>query len=663
MKPSQIDPDFTLSQRAENRLKTDKDTSLEETSTAEMTRLLHELQVYQIVLEKQNEALHQSQAELLFDIAERKRAEYELKQSELLVQATFDSLAANIALLDDQGEILLVNRAWREFALQNGISSEGVSEGSNYLSVCSMTSGDNAEEAKIFKEGITSVLTRKAEFFSMEYPCHAPHEKRWFAGRVTPVKDDGPRRVIVAHENITERKLAEDALRESEDRFRSILENAPIGMTVVSLDGQFTLVNRSLCEIVGYDKEELEKLTFQEITHPDDLESDLANVKQILKGSIQRYSMEKRYIRKDRHVVWIQLTVSLVKDATGSPLYFISQIEDISKRKQAENALEEYNRRLEALSITDGLTGIANRRHFDEFLAQEYARHARSKNKLSLIMLDVDYFKLFNDNYGHVNGDDCLRQIAQILGSCTKRPSDLVARYGGEEFACILPETGERGALLVAERMRQGVLDLAIPHGFSRAAAHVSASLGVVTIRCYADNTVSDIIIQADELLYRAKSRGRNRVECSEKLPEQNDTNLVQLVWQDSFYSGNQEIDSQHEKLFRDSNELLRAILEIRPKDEISLVIARLLADIMQHFRDEEYILKSVGFPNLEQHALEHEKLLKVGIELENEFISDMLNVGAIFEFLVYEVVQRHILGSDKEFFPYVQNAKVTLPN
>lgn len=454
---------------------------------------------------------------------------------------------------------------------------------------------------------------------------------------------------------INQRKQTEASLRESEDRLRGILENTPIGLTVLSLQGRFLFVNRTLCKIVGYDKDELEMMTFQQVTHPDDLESDLANVQQLLDGNIQSYTMEKRYIRKDNQIVWVQLTVSIIRDAVGTPLDFISQIEDITSRKQAENTLEESRLKLEKLSLTDSLTEIANRRRFDEFLVQEHARHARSGGRLSLILLDIDYFKLFNDRYGHVRGDECLRQIASVFRKSTVRPSDLVARYGGEEFACILPETAQSGALLVAERIRQGIINLAIPHELSEVSDYVTASLGVVTMHCNADETVSDMVVLADQLLYKAKTLGRNRVEFdkTEREQHQYDTNLVQLVWQEAFCSGNQLIDSQHKSLFEDSNDLLKAILESRQKDEIYEIVTRLLDDITQHFRDEETILENICFPYLKQHALEHAKLHREALELAQSFKLGSLHVGVVFEFMVYEVVKLHMLGADREFFAY----------
>jgi len=200
-------------------------------------------------------------------------------------------------------------------------------------------------------------------------------------------------------------------------------------------------------------------------------------------------------------------------DAMGKVVGIIESFQDITKRKQAEKALEESNCTLEALSNTDGLTRIANRRCFDEVLVREYARHSRSGAELSLILLDIDYFKVFNDCYGHVSGDECLRLVAQVIAGCLARPADLAARYGGEEFACILPETDCSGAVIIAEKIRQEIMARAIPHKDSKVADCVTASLGVVTMQCCAGGTVVDMITQVDEQLYRAKSAGRNQMK------------------------------------------------------------------------------------------------------------------------------------------------------
>ena len=187
-------------------------------------------------------------------------------------------------------------------------------------------------------------------------------------------------------------------------------------------------------------------------------------------------------------------------------------IQDISERKRIEATLVEASRRLEALSITDALTGIANRRHFDEVLNKEHERHLQSASNLALILIDIDYFKRFNDCYGHVLGDECLRKVAHIIAQHTQLPA-CAARFGGEEFACILPNTKIESATILAEEIRHQIIQLAIPHAESTVANCVTVSLGVVSGPCVSSNSVTKLIQAADEQLYLAKANGRNRVE------------------------------------------------------------------------------------------------------------------------------------------------------
>jgi diguanylate cyclase (GGDEF)-like protein/hemerythrin-like metal-binding protein len=346
-------------------------------------------------------------------------------------------------------------------------------------------------------------------------------------------------------------------------------------------------------------------------------------------------------------------------DAKGKVVGSVESFQEITARKRAEQALERSNRKLEALSNTDGLTGVANRRRFDQVLAREYARHVRSGAKLSLVMLDIDQFKAFNDCYGHISGDECLQQVARVIMECATRPADLVARYGGEEFACILPETSGRGAVIIAEKIRRGIMALGIPHTGSSVAPCVTASLGVVTVECTADGSAMDILAQVDALLYRAKASGRNRVEfvAAREVGEEIKANLVHLAWQDSFCCGNQLLDMQHQTLLRISNELLDAVLLTRPAPEISAIISRLLAEAAQHFRDEESILEEIGYPGRSHHVEEHTKLLAKGMELSEGFKASTLTMGDVFQFLVYEVVMRHMLEADREFFPFLNGS------
>ncbi|MGE5543409.1 MAG: diguanylate cyclase domain-containing protein [Bacillota bacterium] len=174
--------------------------------------------------------------------------------------------------------------------------------------------------------------------------------------------------------------------------------------------------------------------------------------------------------------------------------------------------LKYYRDCLTQIGMADVLTGIPNRRRFDETMSVEWRRAVRSGQPLSLIMTDIDYFKNYNDTYGHLQGDACLCKVAHRLCNTLKRPGDLVGRWGGEEFACILPETDSIGAMIVAEQLRTGIIDLAIPHISSPIAPVITISLGVTTLYPKPGQDPTELIRRSDEALYRAKRAGRNQI-------------------------------------------------------------------------------------------------------------------------------------------------------
>jgi diguanylate cyclase (GGDEF)-like protein len=174
--------------------------------------------------------------------------------------------------------------------------------------------------------------------------------------------------------------------------------------------------------------------------------------------------------------------------------------------------LKRYRDFLEDLSLVDGLTGIGNRRRFDEFLLREWRRSRRARTPLALVLLDVDYFKAFNDCYGHAAGDDCLREVAATLAMLVRRPGDLCARYGGEEFAAILPQTDLAGARILAERIREAVLALDIPHEGSAVSPNLTVSIGIAASDPASMEEPEALLREADRRLYEAKTAGRNRV-------------------------------------------------------------------------------------------------------------------------------------------------------
>ena len=305
---------------------------------------------------------------------------------------------------------------------------------------------------------------------------------------------------VVVFDDITERKKIENALRASEKSFKEIIEYAPIGMTIVSLDGKFIKVNQGLCNIVGYDNDELLQLTFQEITHPDDLSADLEHVRQLLNDEIKSFRMEKRYIRKDKQIVWVQLSVSIFRDEDNFPHYFISQIEDITERKQRHEEVEQY-------AYYDTLTNLPNRRMLLNRLQQSLAQAERYKRSMALLFLDLDHFKSINDTMGHEAGDAILKEVALRLSSCV-RIDDTVSRQGGDEFVIILNEIAHVPA---AEFVAEKVLNsLRVPITVDGQDILMGTSIGIAVRSNDMKISVDELIKQADMAMYEAKGAGRN---------------------------------------------------------------------------------------------------------------------------------------------------------
>ncbi len=197
-------------------------------------------------------------------------------------------------------------------------------------------------------------------------------------------------------------------------------------------------------------------------------------------------------------------------------IYQLQRDEAFKALQESERRLAEMNQVLMKLSFLDGLTGISNRRRFDEALEAEWKRAIRNGAPISLILMDLDYFKLYNDYYGHQDGDECLKKVAKTLESSIQRSTDLVSRYGGEEFVALLPETNAKGAVMLAERMRRKVLEQRIPHEKSKVNDHVTLSLGVATAIPEIGSSPDTLLKAADDALYKAKQEGRNRVGVAE---------------------------------------------------------------------------------------------------------------------------------------------------
>jgi diguanylate cyclase (GGDEF)-like protein len=236
-------------------------------------------------------------------------------------------------------------------------------------------------------------------------------------------------------------------------------------------------------------------------------------VAQLRSGELNDARIVYRTRHKDRAEIWVESTMRVTRSETGEIDGVVAITRDMSEHKDIEE-------KLAAMAIQDGLTGLANRRRFDEQLQQEWARARRDRTNLALLLIDVDHFKKFNDRYGHPAGDQCLRAIAGVFADAAQRPGDLAARIGGEEFAILMPNTDPTGCKEIGERIRQGVADLNIPHELNIPWRQVTVSIGatIADVRTTRIATSSALVNAADKALYAAKHQGRNRIVIAGEL-------------------------------------------------------------------------------------------------------------------------------------------------
>ena len=237
----------------------------------------------------------------------------------------------------------------------------------------------------------------------------------------------------------------------------------------------------------------------------------LEQISQQVMATQVAYQLEQKLVDVEGNSRWYQILISPFKDREGRVMGVVNNAIEITERKRVETALQEANQKLEQLATHDGLTHSANRRYFDEYLQQEWQRMTREQQPLSLILLDVDCFKAYNDYFGHQQGDEGLVAIAQAIRQAVKRSVDLLARYGGEEFGVILPNTRRSGAESVAQAIQAEIKALRLPHPKSRVNDYLTVSMGIASVVPTPSQAAADLVAAADSALYQAKRRGRDR--------------------------------------------------------------------------------------------------------------------------------------------------------
>ncbi|HEX6713436.1 MAG TPA: EAL domain-containing protein [Thermoleophilaceae bacterium] len=323
------------------------------------------------------------------------------------------------------------------------------------------------------------------------------------------VQTDGDGEVIrmigVCHD-VTDRRAAEVAAREAEERFRSAFEHGPVGIALVDVSdgrrGRYIEVNRAICEISGYSEEELLTTSRQALTHPEDAEAEQSLVDQLLAGDISSYSVENRTLRPDGEWIWTAVNTSLVHDDDGKPLYAIIQVQDVSERKRFEGQLQY-------LADHDPLTGLFNRRRFEGELSRQVAFNSRYGPTGAVLVVDLDHFKYVNDTLGHAIGDEMIARVGTLLRD-RLRETDVVARLGGDEFAVLLPSADEEQARLVGEDIVKSVRSQSVQLTKDRS-LRLTACVGIALFGQEFDVGHEAVLVNADIAMYEAKEAGRDR--------------------------------------------------------------------------------------------------------------------------------------------------------
>jgi PAS domain S-box-containing protein len=299
------------------------------------------------------------------DISHRKRMEETVRKSERFVRDVLNTLPAHIAIIENTGRIIEVNEAWKRFAAASGIAGNFDWTGVNYLSACEAAGPDEPGEGLTVSEGIRSVLRGRQDEFRFEYPCHFREEKRWFIMKTRRIEGDN--RAVIMHDNITELKLAEASLRQSEERFRKVFEGGPLGMAIFGIDSQFIQLNSKLCEMLGCTEQDFWIKAFPDVMDPEYRSRDGSIIKSVLIKEFNFFETESRYVTGSGEMIWCHRTVSALKDEKGNTLYGLAVVEDVTKRKRIEKELEQHRCRLENM-VSERTTelAVANKQLLEE---------------------------------------------------------------------------------------------------------------------------------------------------------------------------------------------------------------------------------------------------------------------------------------------------------
>lgn len=408
-------------------------------------------------------------------------------------ELTFERTTRGISITDPAtGRIEAVNPAFA--AMHGGVPEDFVGQPVSFVCTPESLQRIPEREAIAKTEGFVRYETEHVRLDGTRFPANCEI--------VTVSGPTGETALRIAYlEDISEARAAEQRSARSSALFERAFADAPIGMAVVGLDGKWIRANAAVCNLLGYTEEELRKITFADITHPDDIGAGLRFVERLLEGGPGGFQLEKRYRHADGHWIWAQLSTSVVRGGDGEPDVLVSQIVDISQRKHDETELQR-------LANTDPLTGMWNRWRFEAEIATTVDSCRHGDRHAALLLIDIDGFKHINDSFGHAAGDALLVEVGRRLRERV-RDTDAVGRVAGDEFGVLLPSVKPGQALAAARALCEHVTASPITVGEGlEIAPTVSIGATMIDGRTRAP---SDVFVAADIAMYDAKDLGRNR--------------------------------------------------------------------------------------------------------------------------------------------------------
>jgi PAS domain S-box-containing protein len=445
--------------------------------------------------------------ELLGTLGREQTARQEEAQRSADRRQTLDSLSAHIAIIDETGTIVAVNKAWRDFARANGAAAQNYAEGANYLRACDSAAGAHSEEAAPFAEGIRSVLSGRLEKFELEYPCHSPSERRWYIGRVTQFAADGPPRAVVAHENTTERKLAEERLHESERQFRALFENTLDAILIASDTGEYVGANEAACDLFGVSLDELLGARIEDFVEP----ALRHQIRLAWQAFLEQGEQEGEFLlyRPDGEMRNLEFKAK----AGFLPGRHLSVLRDVTERKRAEEALRESEASLNAI-----LNNLA-----EGVLVADTQGHVVFVNSAARSMLGVPEDEPLDELPDPWEGFD----LPEAIAYCTRHTESIEAGVRYEEtflrvkLECLVELEQSRGEVLVViQDLSEGRQLEANQQRFLANAAHqlrtpIMAIVGAAELLATGEDT--DLTIRR-RLLNHIFSEGRRLQRLSEVL-------------------------------------------------------------------------------------------------------------------------------------------------